>query len=97
MYSRRLSKKHQSLIKNVYKHLDLKELTKLKLTVDKGLVANLTFFRTCAECDKECYQEKDIVKCRTCTYWIHDDASCYKYNEQYGKCCSNFFMKGIII
>ena len=43
MYSRSLSKKHQSPINNVYKHLDLKELTKLKLTVDEGLVADLTF------------------------------------------------------
>ena len=89
VYSRRLSKKHQSLIKHVYEHLDLKELTNLKLTVDVGLVANLNFFKTCKECDKECFEEKDIVKCRTCAYWIHDDASYYTYNEEYGKCCSN--------
>ena len=98
MYSRSLSKKHQSLIKHVYEHLDLKELTKLKLTIDEGLVANLTFLKTCAECKKECYQEKDIVICRMCAYWIHDDDvpigftnvdSCYTYNEDYGKCCSN--------
>ena len=43
MYSRSLSKKHQSLIKHVYEQLDLKELTKLKLIIDEGLVANLTF------------------------------------------------------
>ena len=24
-----------------------------------------------------------------CLLDSHDDASCYKYNEQYGKCCSN--------
>ena len=77
------------LLKNVYKHLNLKALRQLKLTVEEGRVADLTFLRTCAECNKECYQEKDIVKCRTCTYWIHDNASCYKLNTQYGKCCSN--------
>ena len=68
MYSRSLRKKHESLIKNVYKHLDRKELKQLKLTVEEGLVDDLTFLRTCAECNKECYQEKDIVKYRTCTY-----------------------------
>ena len=83
VYSQSLSRKHKSLIKHAYEHLGLKELTKLKLTIDEGLVANLTCFRTCAACDKECYQEKDIVKCRTCTCWIHDDASCYKYNKQW--------------
>ena len=83
VYSRSLRLKHKSLINNVYKHLDLKKLTKLNLTVDEGLVADLNFLRTCAECDKECYQEKDIVKYRTCTCWIHDDASCYKYNKQW--------------
>ena len=89
MYSRSLRQKHESLIKNVYKHLDLKELKQLQLTVEEGRVADLTFLRTCAECNKECYQEKDIVKCRTCTYWIHDNVSCYQLNTQYGKCCSN--------
>ena len=24
-----------------------------------------------------------------CAYQIHDDTSCYTYNEEYGKCCSN--------
>ena len=52
VYSRSLSRKYKSLIQHVYKHLDLKELTKLKLTFDVGLVANLTFFKTCAECKK---------------------------------------------
>ena len=45
VYSRSLSRKYKSLINNVYKHLDLKELTNLKLTVDVGLVANLNFSR----------------------------------------------------
>ena len=89
MYSKSLRKKHQSLINHVYKHLNLKELKQLKLTVEEGRVADLSFLRTCAECNKECYQEKDIVKCRTCTYWIHDNASCYKLNTEYGKCCPN--------
>ena len=89
VYSRSLSRKHKSLIKHVYEHLDLKELTKLKLTIDEGLVANLTFLKTCAKCKKECYQEKDIVKCRTYAYWIHDNTSCYNITLKYGKWCPN--------
>ena len=72
-------------MKNVYKHLDLEELTKLKLTVEEAQVSDLTFFKTCAECKKECYQEKDIVKYRTYAYWIHDNARCYHFNLKYGK------------
>ena len=78
VHSKSLSKKHQSLINHVYEHLNLEELRQLKLTVEKGRVADLPFLKTCAECKKECYQEKDIVKCRTCVYWIHDNDSCYK-------------------
>ena len=89
VYITSLRKKHESLIKNVYKHLNLKELRQLKLTIEEGRVADLTFLRTCAECNKECYQEKDIVKCRTCTYCIHDNASCHKLNTEYRKCGSN--------
>ena len=55
VYSRSLRRKHQSLINNVYKHLDIEELKKLKLTVEEGLVADLTFLRTCVEYNKECY------------------------------------------
>ena len=64
-------------------------MKQLKLIVEEGWVADLTFLRTCAECNIECYQENDIVKYRTCTYWIHNNASYYKLNTQYGKCCSN--------
>ena len=89
VYSKSLKKKHLSLIKNVYEHLVLKELLQAStLNIEEGQ-AELIFFRTCAECDRECYQENNIVKCRTCSYWIHDDARCYKLNDDYGKYCSN--------
>ena len=64
-------------------------MKQLKLTVEEAKISGLPFLKTCAECKKECYQEKDIVKCRTCSYWIHDDSRCYKLNKEYGKCCSN--------
>ena len=91
MYSKSLSKNHQSLIKYVYAHLNLEELKQLILTVEEGRVADLPFIKTCAEYKKECYQENDIVKCRTFTYWIHDNDSCYKFNLKCGKCCTNYY------
>ena len=45
----------------------------------------------CAKYKKEFYQEKDIVKCGTCAYWIHDNTICYKFNLKYGKCCLNCY------
>ena len=77
MYSERLSVKYQSLIKHVYEHLNDEELKKLKLTVEKSQISYLKFTKTCVKYKKVCYREKDIVKCRTCTYWIHDNTSCY--------------------
>ena len=71
----------------MYEHLNIEELKQLKLTVEETQVSDLPFLKTCAECKKECYQEKDIVKCRTCAFWIHDNTSCYKLNLKYGKCC----------
>ena len=89
MYSKCLSEKHQSLIKHVYEHLNLEELKQLKLNVEEARVSDLPFLNACAECKKECYQEKDSFKYHTCAYWIHDNASCYKLNLKYGKCCPN--------
>ena len=91
VYSKSLSKKHLSLINYVYEHLNLEELKQLKLTVVEGRVADLPFLKTCAEWQKECHQEKDIVKCRTYAYWIHDNGSCYKFSLKYGKCCTNCY------
>ena len=50
VYSRSLSSKHKSLMKNVYKRLDLEELKQLKLTVEEAQVSDLPFLKTCAEC-----------------------------------------------
>ena len=91
VYSKSLSRKHQSLINHVYAHLNLEELKQLILTVEEGRVVDLPFLKTCAECKKECYQETDLVKCRSCAYWIHDNVSCYKFNLKYGKCCTNCY------
>ena len=91
MHSKSLSEKHQSPIKHVYEHLNLEELKQLKLTVVEGRVADLPFLKTCAECKKECYQEKDIVKCRTCAYWIHDKTKCYNFTSKYRKCSLNCY------
>ena len=66
-------------------------MKQLKLTVEEGRVVDLPFLKTCAECKKECFQEKDIVKCRTCVYWIHDNDRYYKFNLKYGKCCINCY------
>ena len=85
VYIESLSKKHQSLINHVYGRLNLEELKQLKLTVEEARVADLPFLKRCAECKKECYQEKDIVKYRTCAYWIHDNARCYHFNLKYRK------------
>ena len=49
VYSKRLSVKYQSLIKHVYEHLNVEELKKLKLTVEKLQVSNLIFFKTCVK------------------------------------------------
>ena len=89
VYSKSLSKNHQSLIKHVYEHLNLEELKQLKLNVKEARVSDLPFLNACAECKKECDQEKDSFKYHTCAYWIHDNASCYKLNLKYGKCCPN--------
>ena len=89
MYSKSLSEKNQSLIKHVYEHLNLEELKQLKLNVKEARVSDLPFLNACAECKKECDQEKDSFKYHTCAYWIHDNASCYKLNLKYGKCCPN--------
>ena len=45
VYGKRLSVKNQSLIKHVYEHLNVEELKKLKLTVEKSQVYNLNFSR----------------------------------------------------
>ena len=47
--------------------------------------------KTCVKCKKACYQEKDIAKCRTCAYWIHDNTSCYNIILKYRKCCPNYY------
>ena len=66
-------------------------LKQLKLTVEEAQVSDLNFLKTCAKCKKQCYQEKDIVKCRTYAYWIHDNASCHNITLKYGKCCPNSY------
>ena len=45
VYSNRLSVKHKSLIKHVYEHLNVEELKKSELTVEKSQVSNLIFSR----------------------------------------------------
>ena len=47
VYSNRLSVKHKSLIKHDYEHLNVEELKKLKLTVEKSQVSTLKNFKTC--------------------------------------------------
>ena len=91
MYSKRLSVKYQSLIKHVYEYLNVEELKKLKLTVEKSQVSKLKIMKTCVKCKKVCYQEKDIVKCRTCAYWIHNNTSYFNITLKYGKCCPNCY------
>ena len=91
VYSKSLSEKYKSLIKHVYDHLNLEELKQLELTVEEAQVSDLPFLKTYSECKKECYQEKDIDKCRTCAYWIHDNTRCYKLNFKDGKCCPNCY------
>ena len=95
MYSKSLSEKYKSLIKHVYEQLNIEELKQLELTVEEAQLSDLPFLKTCAECKKECYQEKDIDKYRTCAYWIHDNTRCYKLNFKYGKCCPNCYYNQI--
>ena len=38
---------------------------------------------------KACYQEKDIVQCCSCDYWIHNNINCYDNIMNYGKCYLN--------
>ena len=66
-------------------------LKKLKLTVEKSQLSNLKIMKTCVKCKKVCYQEKDVVKCHTCAYWIHDKTSCYNFTSKYGNCCLNCY------
>ena len=88
--SKSLSEKHKSLIKHVYEYLNLEELKQLNLTIEEAQVSKLPFLKRCTECKKECYKEKDIIKYRTCAYWIHDNAR-RKFNLKYGKCCPNCY------
>ena len=48
-------------------------------------------FKTGVKYRKACYKEKNIVKYRTCAYWIHDKASCYNFTLKYGKYCLNCY------
>jgi len=47
VYSNCLSVKYKSLIKHNYEHLNVEELKKLKLTVEKSQVSTLKNFKTC--------------------------------------------------
>ena len=87
VYSRSLSLKYQSLVTYIYDHLDVEELKQLRLTVEEKKITDFEFFKTCSKCGKACYQEKNIVQCFCCDFWIHNNVNCCIY----GKCCPSCY------
>ena len=61
----------------------------MRLTFEETKVAYLKHFQIYAKCKNTCYQEKDIVQCCSCDYWIHNNINCYDNIMNYGKCYLN--------